>query len=376
MAIIGEVIYIYIYDLGGYLDPDGVGKVLRVTPEALRGERKVPTYLAIRPESLTCELPARQVNINGTPTPTRVEARVHAVGAISILFRIPFEGSLEDFLDYSYPEKLVVTSDQGRVDFRRLSAELAGEIEAKIAGCLHSTYGKETIPEEYSVFCISNLPPLTDVTQFMQGNRKLLTAILREIDDISRVSEVECESALTYSVTHSSDYLVVVDWASAVIAQTSDDYEDYLLAIELANLELLELRAFDRQVDLMIDKAYSDTRFLSGSLWPHITSPRRFSRAMADVSRMRVEMVDVLDKVMNITKFFGDYTLARLYEHLSARFHLKEWQETVSRKLEIIEGLYQVVTDRATNRQMVLLEALIVLLILFEVVMSLIRYAA
>lgn len=375
LNVIGEVNYLYLYDLGGQLDVRSARKELKVTSGDFRRERKVPKYVSIKPEPLSYDLGTSEVSVHGIPRQMRTECRMHSVGALAILFRIEFEGKLNDLTGYSSTERLEMLRSKEPLDLRNLSRELADEIGSKLATSLSFRYEREEDAEEYAIFCVSNLQRGADALDFLQGNRKIFTAILREIDDSDRVSENECESALRYVVTYSSDYLAVVDWASSIIVQTSREYEDYLLTIELANLQLLQLRTFDKLIDRLVDKAYSDTRYLSNPPLFSMFSTRRLSATVADIAEMRMEMTDVVDRVMNITKFLGDYVLARLYEHLSARLHLREWEETVSRKLDILEDLYQMASDKVASGRMFALETLVVLLFLFEVLATLLRFS-
>ncbi len=348
----------------------GLRKTLNVTSRDLRRERKIPSYLSIKPEPLSYELEKTDILVFDAPRQMSVEARMHSVGALSILVRIQFRGELRDLVRYSSADRLEAIHAGEHLNLRQLSRSYADQIGQKLAGHLTSRYEKEKDPEEYAIFCVSNLAQGTDALEFLRQNRKIITALLREITEVAKVSEDECESALRYTVAYSSDYLAVVDWASSAIVQTNRDYEDYVLTIELANLQLLQLRTFDKLIDRLVDKAYSDTRYLSNPPIISMVSARKLSATVADIAEMRMEMTDVLDKVMNITKFLGDYTLARLYGHLSARLHLKEWEETVSRKLETLEDLYQMASDKVTSRQMFVLEVLVVLLFLFEVLVT------
>ena len=53
-----------------------------------------------------------------------------------------------------------------------------------------------------------------------------------------------------------------------------------------------------------------------------------------------------LSSPSNITKFFGDWHLARVYENVSARFHLADWHKTIDSKLKTLDDLYQLLKRR------------------------------
>jgi uncharacterized Rmd1/YagE family protein len=75
------------------------------------------------------------------------------------------------------------------------------------------------------------------------------------------------------------------------------------------------------------------------------------------------------DELSNITKFFGDWHLARIYEKISSRFHLSDWHRTIDGKLKTLDDLYQLLKHDQTNRWMMILEATIVLLFIIDVVL-------
>lgn len=54
--------------------------------------------------------------------------------------------------------------------------------------------------------------------------------------------------------------------------------------------------------------------------------------------------------------------------------HLQEWEQSVRRSLEVVEGVHAVVSDQAASYRTELLEIIVILLILFEIAMALVRH--
>jgi hypothetical protein len=79
-------------------------------------------------------------------------------------------------------------------------------------------------------------------------------------------------------------------------------------------------------------------------------------------------MARLSDELSNITKFFGDWHLARIYENISARFHLGDWHKTIDGKLKTLDDLYQLLHHDQSNRWMLILEVTIVLLFVIDLV--------
>src|SRR5207248_496319 len=124
--------------------------------------------------------------------------------------------------------------------------------------------------------------------------------------------------------------LVVIDWDAALIVDEPRYLNEILYIMELANVQLAELEAYDQLLDNAVERAYRD---LGG---------RRIARAggagvQRELREIRVDLARLSDELSNITKFFGDWHLARVYQGLSARFHLSDWHRTIDEKLKTLD---------------------------------------
>src|SRR5262249_32952170 len=140
---------------------------------------------------------------------------------------------------------------------------------------------------------------------------------------------------------------------------------------EFANLQLLELRHIDERLDQSLAAAYRLIHPLTRGRLPFW---RMYGRPLRVLGELKVEANDLFERTGNALKLIGDPYVARLYRLLAARFHLETWEESIQRKLEVAEGVYQVVSDQAASFRMELLEIIVVLLILFEVIMAFVRH--
>ena len=132
--------------------------------------------------------------------------------------------------------------------------------------------------------------------------------------------------------------------------------------MELANVQLAELAAYDRVLDGALDGAYRD-----------LARRRRVRREVRrNLREIRVDMARLNDELLNITKFFGDWHLARIYQSLSSRFHLGDWHNTINVKLRTLADLYHLLHQDWLNSWMVVLEGTIVLLFILDVLLLLI----
>jgi uncharacterized Rmd1/YagE family protein len=83
-----------------------------------------------------------------------------------------------------------------------------------------------------------------------------------------------------------------------------------------------------------------------------------------------VEASNLFERTGNVLKLVGDQYLARLYNLLATRFHLREWERSIRGKLEVIERVYQVLSDQVEAFRGEVLEILVIILILIEILLA------
>ena len=98
------------------------------------------------------------------------------------------------------------------------------------------------------------------------------------------------------------------------------------------------------------------------------TGPGRVQEIHRNLREIRVDLERFNDELSNITKFFGDWHLARVYRNVSARFHMSDWQTVVNEKLKTLGELYQLLQQDWVNYWMVILETTIVLLFILDLI--------
>src|SRR5262249_50978889 len=148
---------------------------------------------------------------------------------------------------------------------------------------------------------------------WFQSHRRQVAALLTQEPDIHQLSKQEAEESTGRYLSYYQNDLVVIDWDAALIVDEQPDFEEVLYAMELANLQLAELEAYDRILDDSLERAYRDL------------AQRRYrtkAHVLRQLREIRIDMARFSDELMNITKFFGDWHLARIYEAIAARFHL------------------------------------------------------
>jgi hypothetical protein len=218
--------------------------------------------------------------------------------------------------------------------------------------------------EAYTVFCLES--PLTaedgtalNAENWWRANRRAVASLLTQEPDLDRLSKQEAEESTGRYLSYYEHDLVVVDWDAALIVDERRNFDETLYVMELANLQLAELEAYDRILDGSLERAYRDLT---------LRPSRGRANMLRELRELRIDLTRFSDELSNITKFFGDWHLARLYENISARFHLADWHRTIDGKLKTLDDLYQLLNHDRINRWMLILELTIVLLFVIDLV--------
>jgi hypothetical protein len=356
---VGEVVYMYAFDVAYEMTRHPVRELLGqpVAQYVVDSSKRNPRHLFFyRPQMV--RLPAQERL--GPHGPVRIEFAVKLlpVGAISITVRVPFAVQhVEDLVVY---HDLQFSNGSLSEEVRRLAEEVRRE--------LHPFYIRavKQVPEEeaYTVFCIDapvldrdGVPQIAE--NWLKGHRRQVAALLTQEPEIDRLSTQESEESTQRAISYYEHDLVVVDWDAALVIDKPNHFDEPLYVMELANLQLAELEAYDRLLDDALERSYRDL------------SERRI-RSQRDVMRelreVRIDLARFSDELQNITKFFGDWHVARIYEAIAARFHLGDWHRTIEEKIKTLDDLYQLVKSDQNTRYMLWLEAMIVLLFIVDLV--------
>ena len=355
----GEVVYLYAFDIAYELNRLPVRELLGqpvhqfIVDASKRSPRQLSFY---RPEMIKLP-PLERLGPRGRVTVERT-VKFLPVGAISITVRVPFVvdsvEQLVQFHDLRFSDGTYLYDD-----VRQLAEEVARALRP-YAIRPNERLGDE---EAYTVFCIH--APLKDeggapvgTEDWVLAHRREVAALLTEEPDVAHLSEQEAvESTGKYFSYYDKD-VVVVDWDAAMIVDEPRYFDEVLYIMELANLQLAELEAYDRMLDEAVERSYRD---VTGRMRGLVS--RRVQRELREI---RIDLARLSDELSNITKFFGDWHLARIYQGLSQRFHLGDWHRTIDEKLKTLDDLYQILRADQNTRWMLVLEATIVLLFVID----------
>jgi hypothetical protein len=354
----GQVVAFFAFEIGSSVSLEQLGALLSSSTKALTpGKKQTPSHLqyAQKPHVLklsdTTLLPEWQGEVLAT---------IFDFGAVSITYcwSIPAVAQ-SGFLLQDLP---ALSERLYELDLEQDAKKQLERLFEKIKPAVLHPECSDLI-EDYYVFILEQLDSPLTAEELLEKYPAPLAQTLQF--DTKPLSRMQQEKTLSKTISHYQTDLVIIDWNAAMIYDP--DYSDTLSVFELLNVELLKARFMDAKLDGQIQNYNSQT--LRGyKLLPFFTSYRQ---QIKELAIFKIESSLLAERVDNALKLIGDLYLARVYSMTSQQVYLPTWDASVSRKLAIINDLYEVLTDQANIAQSQLLEIIIILLILIEVILSL-----
>jgi len=303
---------------------------------------------------LTLEQDAPDITVAGHRLSSLMQIRVFDFGAISLLYRIPFDGAASTLMELS----IALTGN----------AALLADGRARVQALCHAMGDAVRKPalsdfaEDYVVLSVQRVEGVSGPLSAAVLGESTIAGILRA--EPAPLSEQEVRDSVSGTISYGLNDLAVVDWNAAMLLDAEP--EASLDVLEFANVELLEYRTLDAQLDAALEEAYHTvTRRRSAS-----AGLRTGHRDLERLAELQMDAALLYEEINNALKLLGDQFLARLYRAANRRLHLDEWERSTLRKLQTLESIYDKLADEQGHRRSELLEWIVILLIATEIVFA------
>lgn len=355
-----EIHPIFVFEVAQAIDLDQAERSMGGGSErqTFRHRGRATLFFQYRPAPLRVSQERTPISIGSWTTEPSVELVLYDFGAASVTYHIPVHGGLEEL---SAASKSLRGSELLKLDAR-------GRVEALLRS-LGSAVQKPSVAdfsEDYLIYGMRQLPAGASASAFCDTHAEAITRILRP--DTGRPSAEEIRNATEVQISFGPTDLTIVDWDAAFVLDP--DPEDVRAVLEFANVQLLEMRWLDLQLDDAIERSYLLLARRQG--WRRML-PSAVSADMHQVAELQLESAVMLERVSNALKVFGEEYLARIYRLAAGRFHLVELEATITRKLTTIESIYQKLSDKAAAIRMEALEWVVIILIALEIILGLLK---
>ena len=250
------------------------------------------------------------------------------------------------FLKMYHPDMILA---EARFDLENLfshkTIEFKEEVAKKLKEILKKKNGKdiEQSGEEYSVYAVSDYQG--DPEQFL-AERSILASLLKS--EKIALDPKEVDYTLSSSIKYAKNDMVIIDWDGAIIFDPQGDFESAIELLELANLQLLRYRVLDKELDRrlsrvtkLIRESPDRARFLFGA--------KEMNQAIKNVILIRSSSISEFQTLEKEVKLIGDWYSARLFDLAAKKFKIENWREDIKDKLEALEDVYTLASERFTN---------------------------
>ncbi len=344
-----------IYDIGREIDIDWLERALAQNYFTAR-----TSFVRVKPKSIMMEDPPLMIQMH----PIRVEresrtfefsvvARVFDIGVISFCFVHD-----DRTADYNELENLafLFSGQEGLAEYYVQYLKTLGEI---IRPHIKNFAIDPEFYEDYTVYVTDRRDDSIDPVPLLTGVKAKISPQMRQ--------EV-VKNSLSYTV----DDLVMLSWDSALICDP-DSPTDIIDLIEFANVQVLELRYYDRELSRGMEKMYDDIEH--ADRLSQFRRSRKYHAIMAKQMEMYAEISEIIEKVNNLIKVTEDIYYARVYATALKVLRSGLWSESVTRKIDVIQENYSMLSDEVRIQHSNFLEWVIIILIALEFGLAIVQSA-
>jgi len=349
--VTGNILLFYAYDIGdeinlGKVDSQGLISTYKISRSHYFKDYHIP-------------LGFRLLEKKGGKTIERTDVvltKMHHFGVLSFCYKIPFEASFDQL-----KQRVIEVKD---------AYDKQSDIDARMV--LHDINPVVTKPHFYNLkndYFAVHVNPIegrlsADEFQEVYGG-KIASLLRLELLSLSEYQQDDILSSVTGY--YGQDFIIIDSEASFVY---DDEYFEAMEFFESANVQQLELQYFDSLIDKRLNYFYQQEphKIPLRAYVPFVG--RRLELPASKLARLRVDISVITERLEYSIKMTGEAYYSKLYSMLVEKLFLREWRDSINRKLEIIGDLQRVHQDHLDTIHEDMLTLVIIILIALEVVLA------
>lgn len=356
VRIEGHALALFAFDIGFQIDLDAAAShVLEATrTRVVRGRRPSPTWFDYSPPPLRLALEGESVSVGERQTEAIADVLIYDFGAALLTYRLPLPDTLDQLPTLSvdlYDHATLIANARERV--KRIMDAIMPAIERP---------RRAESFEDYVIFAVTSWDETLQPSQIINEHRALFArAIEAERDELSGEQSARSTAG---TISYARNDCAMIDWNASILFDKQPD--DVIAVLQHANVELLEHRILDQELDSILDHADETlSALIRTKFWPGFSS----GRMLGSFASVQTDAAVMFEGVNNAIKLLGNQYLARVYKLAANRLDLPAWHDSVQRKLAATESLYQKMSDTASSRRMETLEWVIIVLIAVSMIL-------
>ena len=357
----GNLFFFYAYDAGFEIALEEARSLCEATDSpGIAGMRPAPAHMQYRPRPLTVPAGTVPVPVSGKTHRLDATVKIFDFGVLSVTLALP----LGDLPLGEYAEiALSLASEDG---MEKSARDAARRLFERILPAVSRPMFADLV-EEYCVWHVGGFSPgLSGTEALARLPREIARLLTLERGELSEAAVAEIVRG---PIRYFDNDLFLAEWNAAFVYDPK--FRDTVEVLEFLNVQVLELRFFDRLLHEAIEGVFEGLR----PRWrlfhvlhdPYEAPLRRLSGIRTDVSLVR-------ERIYNALKLVGDAYLARVYEEARRKVGAEKHEGTVRDQLATLTDIYTVLNNQAQAAREETLELIIILLIAMEIVMGLLRW--
>jgi len=343
----GNIYIFHAFDVGYEIDLSGIKESQKV----ILRPTSTPKYFKNYHTPLTIDLPHPHT------TSKCISCKVHNFGPLSLTYKIPFKNSLDG-----------VRAELQKIDneYQEESIANAKSVFNKIKSHITNAKFFQT-QSSYVVIQLDPMPTGVTIDVLKKKYGGVIASMLRF--ETETLSEHQKNEILNDAIGYFRGDMLVIDTEAAFVYDK--EYEEILDLFEFANIQRLELRYFDRLLDRQLNLIYEEKleKIPFTSYLPFIRAPWR--GPVSDLGKLRVDISVISERLENSIKLAGETYFSELYTLLVDKLDLKNWHDSINKKLDIIADVRSVYQHKIDAIREDLLTMLIIILIFIELLVGL-----
>jgi len=357
----GHLFFFYAYDAGFEIALEEARALCEATDSpGIAGLRPAPAHLQYRPRPLTVSAGTVPVSVRGKTYRLDATVKIFDFGALSVTLTLPLDDlPLDEYAEIA----LSLASESGLETSAR---DAARRLFERILPAVSRPMFADLV-EEYCVWHVGGFSPGVSGTEALARLSREIARLLTL--ERGELSEAAVADIVRTPIRYFDNDLFLADWNAAFVYDPK--FQDTAEVLEFLNIQVLELRFFDRILHEAIEEVSEGLR----PRWrlfhilhdPYEAPLRKLSGIRTDVSLIR-------ERIYNAMKLVGDAYLARVYEEARRKVGAEKHEGTVRDKLGTLTDIYTVLNNQAQAAREETLELIIILLIAIEIVMGLLRW--
>jgi len=363
----GQVVALRLFDLAYEIDLKRAESLWAERAQSASARSRLvrtpPKAVSFGVPPLALDLGPVAIEIGGAPVTVAASVRLYDFGIAAFALRLPVED-----MGWDAYVRLVNAMDiaVGPAAPTAIWTEFLAQMRQQLGEALERP-SAAPLQEDYLLAVVDgfDIPLTADALQERADLIPLLSGESRPLAEGAR------RDLLRHRFSYYPDDLAVITWDRAFIyePQRETDVADVL---EIANAQLLEMRTYDELLDDelprmrdLVEAARRRTNLLAS---------RRYARLARRLHMLVAEVTELAERVDNALQVTEDVYLARVYAAAMDLFRVPNVSAAVDRKLTIIRQTYTALHSEAAGGRAEVLEIAILVLIAFEIVLSLVRH--